>query len=294
MKFLVSILILLISLSVFGNSNNRIVAVVNENIITSQSIKDKLDASISHKEKLRVVNEAIELSLQLELIDKYNLYPTDFEINEALFYISAQNNISMQDLKQNENFNLISIDVKKKLSLFNLKNFLTKDLDLKTSNTELEKYCNYNTNRIDKQIKIAEIIIKIPDGSDLNMEQPDIRIKDFLSKLKNHLSKGADFFDLAKLHSQHPSYYNGGISDWKSLDTPLLKSLENLKENQVSDIYKRNDGWAIAIKVDERKLDIALEECSKEIKKKKAQEYFETYMQDFKIKSSIKIYENNL
>ena len=292
MKCLAIFLLLIISLTSLGN-NNRIIAIVNENIITSQSIQDKLDASNSLEEKIIVVNQSIDIVLQDELIARFNLNPTDLEVNEAVAYIASQNNIPINILKQNVNFKLLEIEVKNNLSLFNLKNYLTKELEFKPSNIEIENFCKKST-KLEKQIQFAEIIISSITDSNKKQVVSERKIKEYLKKLKNHVEKGAKFLDLAKLHSQDSSYYNGGISDWKIPNTPQLKLIDKLNKNQVSDIYKKTEGWAIAIKIGERKLDIYLDECVKEINRKKAQEYFEKYMQDYKNKSRIKIYKKNL
>ena len=294
MKLALNLFLLVISIKSFGNiESNSIVAIVNENIITSQSIKTQLDQASSPSKKISLINDRIDLVLQLDLVKKYNLVPSQDEIEDAFKYISDKNSISIIELKKHPNFKFIENDVIQNLSLFNLKTFITRDLEVFISEEEIKEYCQNNGQNL-KQIKIAEIVISQPPNLNPKDSNKDTEVKKFLEILKNHIAKGASFEKLAKLHSQDPTYLNGGISNWKLIDTPLLKLIDNLKKNEVSDIYKKNEGWAIAIKKEERMFNQNLENCKQEITQNKAQKYFEEYMDNIKKAAKIVIYEKNL
>ena len=295
MKYAFLFLILLASITVSGESyNNRIVAVINTSILTSNSIQSELKNRTTLDEKIQVVNNSINQILQQELIKKFDLSPSQYEIEEALIHISKKNNISLNELKKNINFTFILNDINKNLSIFHLKNFITKDIKFNITNDEVADYCKNIENILIKQIKIAELVIsRIPD-SNSHESKLNSRIKDFLYKLSKHITKGASFIDLAKLHSQDSTYFNGGISDWKNIDTPLMFEIDNLQKNQVSEIYKRGDSWAIAIKNDERNINPILERCKKELIDLKAEQYYLNYLNNYRKKAKIKIYTDKL
>ena len=274
MKLALTLFLIVISVKSFGNiERNSIVAIVNQNIITSQSIQTQLDQANSLSKKISIINNRIDLVLQLDLVKKYNLDPSQDEIEDAFRYISEKNSFSIIELKKHPNFKLIENDVIKNLSLFNLKTFITRDLKVVISEEEIKEYCQNNGQNL-KQIKIAEIVITQPPNFNPNDSNKDIEVKKFLTTLKKHITKGASFQKFAKLHSQDSNYYNGGISNWKFIDTPILKLIDNLKKNEVSDIYKKNNGWAIAIKIEERMFNQNLENCKQEITQKKSSEIF--------------------
>jgi len=57
MKLALNLFLLVISIKSFGNiESNSIVAIVNENIITSQSIKTQLDQASSPSKKISLIN----------------------------------------------------------------------------------------------------------------------------------------------------------------------------------------------------------------------------------------------
>ena len=288
------IIFLLITFNTFSLANNEIIAIVNQKILTLQSIKSELDLSSTFERKLKVVNDRVDILLQLELVEQYNLKPSEFDINNALKFIAKENNISIDKLEKSPNFKIIKSDVIKNLSIFKLKFFLTKDLIFDSTINEVKTYCQGIDNNYIKQIKIAEIVIIEPPESSVNKIEKDKKIKSFLKTLSNHISMGASFTNLAKLHSQSPSYLNGGISEWKNIKTDFLLEVNKLPKNTLSNIYQIDNGWAIAIKIDERKVNIKLEECKKDISNKKADKFFENYMIKYRNKADINIFEKKL
>ena len=71
MRCVLFISLLLVSLISIGkDTKNSIVALVNKNIITSQSFQSRLDEASTIDEKILIINEKIDLVLQEELINK--------------------------------------------------------------------------------------------------------------------------------------------------------------------------------------------------------------------------------
>ena len=112
--------------------------------------------------------------------------------------------------------------------------------------------------------------------------------------MSKHISKGASFEVFAKLHSQHPSYYNGGLSEWMFVNNSTIEMLDELKEGEVSEIYFTDMGWAIAIKVDERYIDPNIENCKEQIKNQKSQKYYSEWLKELRESAYIEIYTDKL
>jgi parvulin-like peptidyl-prolyl isomerase len=295
MKHGLYLLLLLASLTTLSNEvENSIVALVNEKIITSQSIQLKLDKSNTFDEKLIILNEKIDLVLQKELIDKMSLNASVQEIKDALEHIANKNDLSLNQITQLPNYQSIFLDISNTLSIMNLKNSITKDLKFITTDEELNIHCsNKDKNQLIKQIKIAEIIISSIGNSELNKDQ-EKDIKKFLLKLSDHIIKGASFQTIAKLHSQDPGYFNGGLSGWKNINNATLMEIDKLQKNEVSKIFKGNNGWTIATKINERYIDANLEECKKELNTLKAEKYYLSYLKNYRDEAEIKIFIDEL
>jgi len=286
----------LILLCHFGASfaANTIIAIVNDNAITIQSIEQQLNNTNSLDEKIYIVEQQIDTALQLTKVRELDLRPSEEEINIVLNQLAVDNNISIKQLQTYPEFPLLIEQITNRLSILGLQKYITKDLSYKLSENEINN-CKSNINDINtKQIKIAQIIISEVENSDININNKEQTIRNFLKKLSVHIAKGASFETFAKLHSQHPSYLNGGLSDWMLVNNPTVEMLNALQDGEVSKIYATDTGWAIAIKVDERYVNLDLENCKENIFYQKAQQFYSDWLKELRDSAYIEIYTDKL
>ena len=289
----VSALILLFQLGVCF-AENSIIAIVNEEVITLQSIEQQLNYASSLNEKIDIVEQKIDITLQMIKLRELGLKPSQVDIDEVLSQVAHDNNISMEQLQSYPQFPLLIQEITDRLSILSLQQYITKDLNIELSENEINN-CTSNINDNDtKQIRIAQIIISEVENSDVNIDNQEQAIRNFLKKLSDHISKGASFEAFAKLHSQHPSYANGGLSDWMFINSPNIEIFDSLEDGEVSKIYATDVGWAIAIKVDERYVDSNMENCKEKIIYKKTQKFYFDWLKDLRDSAYIEIYTDKL
>ena len=291
MKKTVVLLLAVIASNVF--SENTIIAIVNNSPITLNSIQHKLLSSSSYEEKIEILNTQIDITLQLQKVSEFNLRPTYEDVEAVLNDVAKNNNLSMNDLLNFDEIDSINNEIVEKLSILNLQRFITHDLDRPTKNI-LNDCSNTDLEQDQKQIKIAQIIISEVNRDLKDYEQKNILIQSFLNKISNHISKGASFESFAKLHSQHPSYQNGGVSDWLTVDNPTLEMLDSLDKNEVSEIYSTDFGLAIAIKIDERFISSKLKACEERAIYQNAEIYYAQWLKNLREQAIIKIYYDKL
>ena len=291
-----SLLALILFLN-FGTcfAENTILAIVNNEVVTLNSVEQKLNVANSNEEKIAIIKNRIDTILQLIKAREFDISPTQSDINQALIQLANINEITIEQLNSYPEISLLTREVTEKLSILNLQRFITKDLILNLSTNELIDNCPAIDNDIKiKQIKIAQIIISEIDDSDISPNSKDEAIKEFLKKLSKHITKGASFESFAKLHSQHPSYVNGGISDWITVNSPTAEMLDLLKDGEVSKVYSTNMGFAIAIKVDERFISDNLEKCKEKLTYLNAEQFYLNWLKELRDNADIEIYINNL
>jgi len=291
-----SILALILFLN-FGTcfAENTILAIVNNEVVTLNSVEQKLNVANSNEEKIAIIKNRIDTILQLTKVSEFDISPTQSDINQALIQLANINEITIEKLNSYPEISLLTREVTEKLSILNLQRFITKDLIFNLSTNELIDNCPAIDNDIKiKQIKIAQIIISEIDNSDISPNSKDEAIKEFLKKLSKHITKGASFESFAKLHSQHPSYVNGGISDWITVNNPTTEMLDLLKDGEVSKVYSTNMGFAIAIKVDERFISDNLEKCKEKLTYLNAEQFYLNWLKELRDNADIEIYINNL
>ena len=274
-------------------AENTIIAIVNNAPISLHSLEDNFLSSKTVEEKIEILNTQIDITLQLQKVSEFNLRPTYEDVEAVLNDVAKNNNFSMNDLLNFDEIDSINNEIVEKLSILNLQRFITRDLDRPTKNI-LNDCSNTDLEQDQKQIKIAQIIISEVNANLKDYEQKNILIESFLNKLSNHISKGASFGSFAKLHSQHPSYQNGGGTDWLTVDNPTLEMLDSLDKNEVSEIYSTDFGLAIAIKIDERFISSKLKECEERVIYQNAEIYYAQWLKNLREQAIIKIYYDKL
>ena len=289
----VSALILLFQLGVCFAANS-IIAIVNEDVITLQSIEQQLNDANSFNEKIDIVEKQIEIALQMSKVRKLGLNPSQGDINGVLNQLAIDNNISMEQLQSYPQFPSLIQQITDRLSILNLQQYITKDLNIELFENEINN-CTSNINDKDtKQIRIAQIIISEIDNSDVIIDNQEKAVRNFLKKLSDHITKGASFEAFAKLHSQHSSYVNGGLTDWIFVKNPTIEMFDLLEDGEVSKIYSSEAGWAIAIKVDERYVDSNLENCKEKMIYQKTQQFYSDWLKDLRDSAYTEIYTDKL
>ena len=274
-------------------AENTIIAIVNNAPISLHSLKDNFLSSKTVEEKIEILNAQIDITLQLQKVSEFNLRPTYEDVEAVLNDVAKNNNFSMNDLLNFDEIDSINNEIVEKLSILNLQRFITRGLEKPTQEI-LNQCSNVRLEDDLKQIKIAQIIISEIDSDTKNPEQKNTIIKSFLNKLSKHISKGASFEAFAKLHSQHPSYKDGGVSDWLIVNSPTLKMLDSLDTNEVSEIYSTDFGLAIAIKIEERFISSKLKECEEQVIYQNAEMYYAQWLKNLREQAFIEIYYDKL
>ena len=271
-------------------AENIIISLVNNSVITYNSIKTLLLNANSQEHKVEIINNRINDILQLEKAKELQIEASPDVINLALFEISKSNNISLEQLQAYPEFLSLKTEVSERISILNLQRHITKDVVI--NENEAINICSKKSSSTIKQIKIAQIIISEIEAETRNDQ--DIAIKAFLNKLSNHISMGASFEVFAKLHSQHSSYLNGGITDWIKVDNPTVIMLDSLEDNEVSKIYLTDFGFAIGMKLKERFVSSNLKQCKEKLVYLNAEKFYSNWVKKLREGAYIKIYHDAL
>jgi peptidyl-prolyl cis-trans isomerase SurA len=274
-----------------GNAfaENTIIAIVNNEPISLRSLNDYFISAKKIENKIAIINNQIDNILQLQKAEDLNLIPSAQNIDKVLLEVAKNNNITIDELSNFDDIDLIKKEISEKLSILNLQRYITQDIPRPKEKIQSECF-NKNLTKDQKQIKVAQIIISEIDSDLKDTKQQNILIQSFLTKLSTHISKGASFESFAKLHSQHPSYKDGGVTDWLTVNNPTLKMLDSLKTNEVSEIYSTIYGLAIAIKIDERFISSKLKECEEKAIYQNAEIYYAEWLKDLREQAFIEIY----
>jgi len=293
------IFFLLLFTSINTFASNSIIAIVNDEIITFNSIASDINSEFNTEQKLKVVNKHIDTKLQLKKAEKLGIEPKPSAVNSALNNIAEQNNLTATQLQSSPQFNTLINDIKTSLILNILKQIITKDVNIVISKNELDKalISNPSNKKLDEQVKIAQIAIASIDKTDSLVKSEEELIQDFLLELTSKIKTGESFSALAKLHSQDPSYKNGGASPWldkQRLPDAFLNVVNKLKVNEISEPFFAAKGWRILKVVDTRKVNKHIDAVKAALVRQKQNIYFKDWVKKLREEAYIEIFDHKL
>lgn len=144
-----------------------------------------------------------------------------------------------------------------------------------------------------EQVKASHILIKVAEGAD---EAAKAAARAKLVRIQEDLKKGADFAETARQHSEGPSNERGGelgVFQRGQMVKPFEDAAFALKPGETSDIVETPFGYHL-IRVDEHQeervvpYEEAKERLTEQLKRQKAGQEVDTYIQGLKAKAEVK------
>lgn len=241
---------------------NKVVAVVNDEIVTQQDVDQllavlyaqqaqayKSDELLEKMEELKddilkqiiddklVLSRAKELNVRVseqEIDDKLSLIKSDFPSEEKFYETLRVQGVTVANLKDRYRDQImmrkiVTLEVKSKVDVLP---------------SEITEYYEKHREefRLDEKYKVRHIMIKAEDA--VGFELAKVEAQDIYDKLKG----GQDFSELAKMYSQGPKKEQGGDMGYvgrgemlEELDSAIFK----LKSGEVSVPIKSSVGYHI-------------------------------------------------
>ena len=281
-------------------SPNSIIAIVNDEIITFDTISGEIKPSFTKAQKIELVDNQIDLMLQLEKIKIFGIKPKLSSVNTMLSNIASQNGLTLAQLQANNQFDEIVDNVSQRLSLRGLKEFVLQKADTNLTQAEIDTALAKNPSNSDnfnKQIKIAQIVISSVDQTDSLLQSKDSLIQQLLIELSDKINAGTSFSSLAKLHSQDPSYKNGGESGWldeNRLPVVFKQHLSQLKADELSPPFQTQQGWRVIKIIDKRRVDNHLIAVKSKLIQSKKNSFFKNWVNELRKGAYIEIFDHKL
>ena len=247
---------------VFGSIVDRVVAKVNNEIITLSTVKSKVDLILSRRDlsipvgvkqtekqlMQQSLDSIIDEKLQAQEGKKKGLIVKEETIEKAVADIYEKNNITASQFELmllKEGHDLASY---KKIIHDQILSSRVVQMELqgssRSSNDDMLKYYNVNKKKywVPSKVMISQIMfIKDKDGLKSDEKLKITKAREILGLLRS----GSDFSDLAKKYSEDISGPLGGRIGIVERGTTLPRFEEiafNLKLNEVSDVFQTENG----------------------------------------------------
>ena len=248
---------------------NRIVAVVNDDVITQVQLDDRVQAISKQIEKRgiplppesvlrkQVLEQMIMDKIQLQYAAEVGLKVDDEQLNKALERIASDNKLSLEDFrkaveKDGVDFDKFKEEIRDEIIKSKLRQ---REVDSKivVTDTEINNYLkNQQQQGKSEEYNLSHIFIRLPEQASSEQIQTQLRkAEEALAQLRH----GADFGQVAASFSDAPDALQGGTIGWKpagQLPTAFTELLQKMNPGDISGILRSPNGFHI-IKLNDKR-----------------------------------------
>ncbi len=242
---------------------DRIVAVVDQRVITEQELNDHIKTVKAQLEKQgttlppdnvlekQILERLISDSLQLQFAAQSGLKIDNTQLDKTIERIAEQNKLSVEEFrlaleKDGVNFEKFREDIRTEVTLARLREREV-DSRINVTDAEIDNFLTTQAARGGDQgeYEISHILIRTPeDSSPEILQKLKAKAEDVIKKLQS----GVSFAELSASTSDAPNALEGGLLGWKSAaQVPALfaDALKGMKIGEVSPILRSPNGFHI-------------------------------------------------
>jgi peptidyl-prolyl cis-trans isomerase SurA len=232
---------------------DRIIAVVDQSVITEQELADRIATVSAQLEKngtqlppqevleKQILERLIVDSLQMQLAAQTGLKVDDTQLDKTIERIAAQNKLDVEEFKATLEKDGINIrkfreDIRSEITISRLREREVENR-LNVSEGEIDNFLTTQANRSEEQdeFEISHILIRTPeDASPEDLQKAKAKTEAALKKL----ASGVAFSEVSASFSDAPNALEGGNLGYKSGAQMPALFLESLKTMQVGEVAK--------------------------------------------------------
>ena len=249
---------------------DRIIAVVNDEAITSRELEERANFAMKQLAQQgtapppkavverQILERLIGDRVQLQFAKETGLRVEDTELERAIERIAEQNKITVQTLratleKDGIPYSKFREDIRNEIVMTRLRE---REVDNKIVITESEIDALLSTSANEEmrsdEVNLSHILVVVPENASPEQVQARrARAEEALAQLR----KGADFRQVAAAFSEAPDALQGGVMGWRAgerLPTLFYDALKSLKPGEVSELLRSGNGFHI-LKLNERR-----------------------------------------
>ncbi|SFV88404.1 Survival protein SurA precursor (Peptidyl-prolyl cis-trans isomerase SurA) [hydrothermal vent metagenome] len=140
-------------------ASNSIIAIVNDTVVTMDSISADINEKTTAAKKMALVQRQIDIVLQTEQIQALGIAPKADAVNQLLTEVAKQNGLTMAQLRSNNQFEEIINAIAQNLVLSELKQVVLQQANLAINQAEIEEVLANNPKKtsVTKAAHLANI-----------------------------------------------------------------------------------------------------------------------------------------
>jgi peptidyl-prolyl cis-trans isomerase SurA len=249
---------------------DRIVAVVNSEVITQFELTERLNRVLKELEQRgvplpprdqlerQVLERMILDKVQLQLAKDTGLKVDDLDLDRTIARIAQGNRLTLAEFRRRLEADGISFDkfreeVRNEITLSRLRE---REVDNKitVAESEVDTFLADQASNKEEgtEYNVAHILLRVPEQArPEQIEQQRSRANDVVKRLRG----GADFAQVAAVYSDAPDALRGGEMGWRNQDhlpELFVESLAKLRPGDVSDPLRSPAGFHVLKLIDRR------------------------------------------
>ena len=242
---------------------DRIIAVVNDEVITANELKARTQLAEVQLQRQKIApppkdvleRQVLERMIvdraQLQLARETGVRVDDATVNAAMTRIAESNNISVPALRQRLEAEGVSFaqfreDVRQDILLNRLREREVENR-LQVSDSEIDNFIadQSGISADSEEINLAQILLRVPENATpQRLDETRQRADDLVAQLKG----GADFARLAASFSNASEALQGGELGWRNVDrlpTLFVDAVKGVKVGDIAPIVRSPNGFHI-------------------------------------------------
>jgi len=242
---------------------DRIVAVVNKEVITQHELSDRMDRVTQglarrgvslpdrHEIERQVLERLVVEKVQLQLARETGLRVDDIELDRTVARVAEGNKLTLRAFRQalerdGIRFDEFREELRNEIVINRLRE---RDVisRITVSDSEIDNLLQEQSERegVGIEYSIAHILVRVPERA--SPEQLDARRTRAEEAIKR-LREGTDFAQVAAAYSDAPDALQGGLMGWRSQDRLpelFVEALQNLRPGEVSGALRSPAGYHV-------------------------------------------------
>ncbi|MCB1932148.1 MAG: peptidylprolyl isomerase [Candidatus Accumulibacter sp.] len=240
---------------------DRIVAVVNDEVITLHELRSRLDSALGQLQRQgtalpprdvlekQMLERLVTDKVQLQFAREIGLRVDDAQLDQAIQRIAANNKLSVAQFKAALEKDGIAFanfreEIRAEITIARLRE---REVDSRIfiSEGEIDNYLAGASGQggAGEEYQMAHILLRAPESASPEQIQ-QLRAK--TEQVVERLQKGENFAQLAAAYSDAPDALRGGDLGWRSLDrlpTMFAEVAVKLQVGQVSPVLRSSNGF---------------------------------------------------
>ncbi|MGB5717670.1 MAG: peptidylprolyl isomerase [Gammaproteobacteria bacterium] len=252
------------------HSINRIVAIVNDDIILSSELDVATSAIVKQLNEKgtqlpgkallekEVLDKLVMESLQLQIAATNGITIDDSQLNSEIKELAENNNVSMTEFRNilsrdGYSYQAFREDLRKQLTIMQVRRMMVAST-IKVNDQEIDNLLATlkASGQGDVEYHLGHILIAIPEAaSPAEFQATKARAEATLQRLRG----GADFAEVALVTSDSQTALEGGDLGWRSLGqlpSMFLDTVKTMQVGEISDLIRSSGSFHIIKLLDKR------------------------------------------